>query len=449
MKHLSIARAIACLVILTMLALPGPVTKAFAAEKAQTFDLKKVSLLDIDIPPSSRYMVMAPHYAPGILTSKSPKDDNVKAYPKLKSDKPLYGHLLLGSSYTISDSRNKKMFFVLDESKGTGKGYDTITVDANFDNDLTNDKAVNIAKKSPLDFMNSGSRNNTLLFDSLKIKPQGQELTIWPLVVKYNNDMFRVGFFCENAYVGKIKLIGKTKDVLVTQSQCISIAFDSPATHIFFMNKDRYSSVVAGQYHLADGMYWTFAPSENGDKLAVNPYMGKLGKLKLSCGDLNVNASNVTLTSSASYLRVDANSGFLKDSTLTLPVGKYKISGVSLIAGDYDVRLANYSDDSTAAFPLEITADKTIDLDIKSLKAVFNAPAKDNVKIKNNSMYVSAYFCNPKLGVKLSSIQDKSKVVREVKSGNGTYKYYERLEPAVKIFDSTGKEIAQGKMPFG
>ena len=67
--------------------------------------------------------------------------------PKLASERPLYFRALLGKEGKAS------MLGVLDESGGTGTGYDIAYVDENMDNDLTNDTP----KKFPVPSVQTGS----------------------------------------------------------------------------------------------------------------------------------------------------------------------------------------------------------------------------------------------------------------------------------------------------
>ena len=56
--------------------------------------------------------------------------------PAYSSEKPLYAFVVLNEEAT------KVLKLVLDESRGTGNGYDTIHADLNLNGDLTDDRAV-------------------------------------------------------------------------------------------------------------------------------------------------------------------------------------------------------------------------------------------------------------------------------------------------------------------
>ncbi len=56
--------------------------------------------------------------------------------PSYRSQKPLYAFMVLDEAYT------KVLELVLDESEGTGKGYDTLYADFNLNGDLTDDEVI-------------------------------------------------------------------------------------------------------------------------------------------------------------------------------------------------------------------------------------------------------------------------------------------------------------------
>ncbi len=56
--------------------------------------------------------------------------------PVYASEKPLY------AAIAVNEAASKVLTLVFDESKGTGKGYDTLYADLNFNGDLTDDEAI-------------------------------------------------------------------------------------------------------------------------------------------------------------------------------------------------------------------------------------------------------------------------------------------------------------------
>ena len=71
----------------------------------------------------------------------------VKAYPAFVSKKPIYGSIHFNQDRKQPNS-GQIVYFAVDESQGTGKGYDRLYFDANGDLDLRNDPVVAAASAS-------------------------------------------------------------------------------------------------------------------------------------------------------------------------------------------------------------------------------------------------------------------------------------------------------------
>lgn len=74
---------------------------------------------------------------------------NVKAYPTFRSEKPLYGAVSFGGEYSKPGS-GYEFHFAIDESSGTGEGYDRLFLDLDRDLDLTNDQPVRAWDSPPV-----------------------------------------------------------------------------------------------------------------------------------------------------------------------------------------------------------------------------------------------------------------------------------------------------------
>jgi hypothetical protein len=83
----------------------------------------------------------------GLVRAQKPA--NLDKEPKAASDNPLYGQL--------GEATTNRFLFRLDESKGTGKGYDRLIVDLNQNRDLTDDPVVSLAPESVQPKVLSGS----------------------------------------------------------------------------------------------------------------------------------------------------------------------------------------------------------------------------------------------------------------------------------------------------
>lgn len=70
------------------------------------------------------------------LKAKEASIENLKKQPRYNSEKPLY------LTATLGNGNDAAFTFVLDESQGTGKGYDVLYADCNNNEDLTDEKPV-------------------------------------------------------------------------------------------------------------------------------------------------------------------------------------------------------------------------------------------------------------------------------------------------------------------
>ena len=94
----------------------------------------------------------------------------IKAYPAFKSNKPLFGEVYFSGKNVKGDSQSRYCF-TIDESAGTGKGYDTLYFDQDGDLDLTNDTKLMANPNPPSGaLLKYSSVKQQVCFDKLNIK---------------------------------------------------------------------------------------------------------------------------------------------------------------------------------------------------------------------------------------------------------------------------------------
>src|ERR1019366_6679086 len=94
----------------------------------------------------------------------------IKAYPAFASKKPIYGSIHLCQNRKRPDS-GQITYYAVDESQGTGKGYDRLYFDANGDLDLRNDPVVRPQSQPPEKArLNYGGVKAQVIFDFLEVK---------------------------------------------------------------------------------------------------------------------------------------------------------------------------------------------------------------------------------------------------------------------------------------
>jgi hypothetical protein len=105
-------------------------------------------------------------------------------------------------------------------------------------------------------------------------------------------------------------------------------------------------------------------------------------------------------------------------------------------------------------YAIQIRKDKPFVLDFSNKpEVVFASPAKDQTLKPGDTMRVAAVLTDPGLDIMIRGVNDTGRKQKEVyKLAEGKEHSYERplaLDPKVTITNSSGKQVAEGKMPFG
>ncbi|MBI9017083.1 MAG: hypothetical protein JEZ07_07480 [Phycisphaerae bacterium] len=432
-------KLLAAIVVFAFCALP-----VFAGSvDSQTFQPEKISAFDADIPANVKGYIMRGQYSQTQQPGNA-KDKDVKAYPEIKSDKAIFGFVILNA---------KKCSYVIDDTQG--KGYDKLIIDINADQDLTNDPVLKLDKKSP---RAKDSAPGSIHFKPFKLKADGYEISFSASAVPVpGRDLgtidtnapksYSLILVCQDAYKGNVLVNGKKIDVFYTQIGSMSDSFSGYSTALF-MSPEYDFQRLSGRMIL-DGKFLDFKLSSAGDKLTVDTYNGPMGQLKFSFDDKTPKVNYMTINcQDGKSIRIKPE--MFKNNFLELPVGQYLISSVGINLDHYQFGMTHIGQREPNS---TIIADKPLIVDLKKTMTVaFALPKEDviNLKAKEFDVKVSAYFFSPELSMRLSGIRDLSKLEREIKMSNGQmYKVYNTLQPEVKITDTSGKVIAQGQMPFG
>ena len=195
---------------LCVLALPGLAGRAFAAAedgKGEVFKLREVSVFEQSDDSFLRGQTGQ---------SQDQPFAEVKSYPAFASKKPVYGSVRFAADYGQTNG-GLLFYFAMDESQGTGKGYDRLYFDLNRDLDLRNDPVV-MPQRHPHDraSLRYSDIKQQVIFDPLSINfdfgPAGtRPVQIMPrlTVSVYDKEEYKqVTFVRTRLYEGDIKLGG-------------------------------------------------------------------------------------------------------------------------------------------------------------------------------------------------------------------------------------------------
>ncbi len=490
------------------------------AVKDATFDLKEVSVFDSGNAGQSFWRAM------NVRCSTEPFKE-VKAYPKLNSKRPLYGKLQF--SRTAGAKLEAPIYFVLDQSgespvvaeakkeekiaekkneKAVAKkraiarrpvvikpsSYDRLHIDANRDNDLTNDPVLKPMKDppwklipgnvGPMAFLASGRRppseKERMAFEPAAIDVDyGPGVGVRPFkvfpwfILTSNQETPTLRFAAATARKGTIK-IGKTEyDALLTQ-QVLTGRFDCPSASVQLRPKSpsaasvRYPSRPTETLMTLtnrDGEFYTLLATPPGDKLTVQIYRGPFGVFKVGPGDRKL--KDISFQGSfygrKAFITVGpgpANSDGKKMSECKLPVGNYYNFYLSIDYGGLQVAVgSNYQRQPGAAPPqgLQIRADKPFVLDFPNKPEIgFQSPPADKAVKLGATVRIATLLVDPKLGIMVRGLTDPTRKMKKTfmyrvgkEMKEHVYEVPFSYEPTITITDSSGKNVAEGVMPFG
>jgi len=160
---------------------------------------------------------------------REPQGD-VKAYPPLRSEKPLYGGFTCGS-----DRFGRRHFdFVIDESGDTGAGYDRLYVDVNGNRDLRDDRPVSGSREVPNQPKEGGT--SPVRFEVFAVPwDYGEGIGVRPfrmqaVLYRRREGDARLVVGGETVRLGRFTAGGRTFEALLSQSPAFSVRYDLPET---------------------------------------------------------------------------------------------------------------------------------------------------------------------------------------------------------------------------
>jgi hypothetical protein len=447
---------------------------AAAAEKPaqgreQTFPLEEVSVFDI--------IGQAGEFSLGQRVVCEERPDANAVYPPFASQHPLYGAVGFASPMGRQDPAALCRFAV-DESGGTGKGYDRLYFDLNRDRDLKNDGIVEVHKSPPPgEWMRlSGIKQQTCFANLAVPLPFGAEgqrpLEVMPRLLITDNGFNTLTFITTKAHRGHIEIGGQRYEVVLGHKYVVAGWFDQPWTGLHLVpgeNKPRPewwgADRLMGMHQIAGTLY-RFSATPAGDKLFARPYEGPWGTFELGPRGRNLDRLEMqgSLRSPTAAVAVGQASeerwpAFARQCKL--PVGDYQPDLMTIQFGKLRLEISNnYHSDGkprdTGSRPpiygIAIRADKPFVLDFSNQPSVLFASPARNYRIKTgDELMVKAVLVDPVLDTMIRGLEDTTRKRREM-GPDGKPRPYETnvsLDPNVVITRANGEVVAQGVMPFG
>jgi hypothetical protein len=439
---------------------PGQVRASSIPDTAVAYDLKEISAFDV--PVSVRpYFTLGPY-----AECRREPNEQVKRYPKFQSEHPLYGTLVIGAQ-ARHRAPGPSYQFALDESAGTGRGYDRLYFDRNRNADLTDDGYKTPAREAPQKdrFASSASMRANVWFDPLAVGVGASDssrppLEITPHLFIYDDDTRNralVFFVGTKAHEGTIRVGDQEFKAVLGHDNAISGWFDQPDTalHLLAVDNSRSAQVSWGggtqlsTLHRRGDTFYRFAAPPTGEKLFVWPYAGPFGTLEIGTGGRGIGRVSLTGSLISSEAAVSLTDGLgtpplPRARSFRLPVGDYSPYMLSLAYDSLQCHvMRNYHADGrprgrmqgqSQVYAIQIREDKPFVLDLSGKPQVLFALPARNQRVKlGGSLEVKAVLIDPALDIMFRFIMSRG----------------QSLDPKVTIQRADGEIVGEGAMPFG
>ncbi|MHC4165611.1 MAG: hypothetical protein ACYSWQ_01495 [Planctomycetota bacterium] len=402
----------------------------------------------------------------------------VKFYPEFNSDKPLYGKTTFDMSLVRYMSRDRSgidYYFAVDESAGTGKGYDRLYFDANHDLDLTNDRVLLPMKDPPKQLIREDIwQKNTVAFEYLefdlyrgpgKLSAQTKVIPLYRERSIFKTFEHDVSLFPPTVRKGKIKIGSEEFEAVLSQSLTITGTYASPIAYLDLGEEIHSRPLICGR-HNDDGMFYTFSTTVSGDKLKVTPYTGAFGFLGIGTG-----GSNIREGKAERGILLSENLAFnvakcpTVDGKLKVPVGDYAPIALTLHLGDISVEhgwLSSHPGDThnkPPKFDIRIRKNQLCVLNFGGKPdIIFRTPATNSRFKVGSEIKIETLVHDTLIGVSIAELEDteqkadiraKGRIPTEYQPARPReYQAIPSIDPIVTITNSLGELVARGNMPF-
>ena len=391
-----------------------------------------------------------------------------RTYPTFVSERPLYGEAELPAGATG---------FALDESGGTGKGYDVLYLDLDRDGDLTSEPPRRAMTNAPP----RGLRQSSSMVQRVRFQefPLGcdygddarRTVVVMPLlrIDDYDGDVYRnLSFFETTVRRGAFAANGVEYRVLLGLERAVGARLDGRRTTLKLapargsLNQDWWDGDELGAMHELGDTLYSFSVTPTGDQLTVHPYPGPFGVLEVAAGGrdvsrLGIKGSVRTMEWSALVGEKGRDHWGEFAPKKRLPVGDYLPVYVTVEFGELVIGISNnYHGDGKPrghaagerVYGIAIREDQPYAFDFSHPPEVmFASPARDLRIAPGEKLEVMAVLTDPVLDFMIRDLETRP-APRENRAGGGIEKLVS-LDPIVLITRADGEKVVTGVMPFG
>jgi hypothetical protein len=356
-------------------------------------------------------------------------DPNV-AYPAFTSGKPLYG--LLRVDMEFGEERSGTPYpFALDESAGTGTGYDRLYVDLNLNGNLADESPVTALKDPPASALITGDwiRQQTcfasVAFSSGSPTTGMHTMPTLPRLVIGDQGYITLAFVATKARKGEILMAGRRFSVTIVNSYPLGTRWDRPGTVVKLETRNGPTSLPSWwgadrllALHEFHETLWRLGTTPEGDQLIVEPYRGDFGTLQVGAARKLAWTKTVvgSLRGQDRAVAVGDNSDIIPKpvSSARIPVGRYTPAYLTVRYGPLliDVSENYHSDgkprqrDTPAAHNIDVRKDETFLLNFsRRADVLFTSPARSTRVKAGAELRVMAVLVDPKLDIMIRGLR--------------------------------------------
>jgi hypothetical protein len=435
---------------------PGQGKASTIPETAVAYDLKEILAFEVPDTVRNRFIT-------GVYTEcRSEPDPSVKRYPAFRSGKPLYGSFHIGG-VSAEYKSGYDYAFALDESAGTGCGYDRIYLDTNLNGDLTDDPCRAPMKDVPAQALFAIKTLRTqVCFETVAIRVTPEDspehrLEVMPRFMAYTDGPAYAMLVTTKAHTGAIRIGGIEFQAVLGHAPSIQGWFDHPNTGLLLIPTKPsagrpalpgYEGGLLKHMHRQGDTWYRCAATPNGDRLFVWPYQGPFGTLEIKSGGrparrISAGGSLGSKDATLSLTQRLGERNLPPSDSYRLPVGDYQPQSMSFSFDSLnclvlrnmhvDGRPRGRPLDDPSVYAIRIRENQPSVLDFSGKPQVlFALPAKDHRVKPGGSLEVKAVLIDPAFDI----------MFRSIRKGR-------QLDPKVVIKRANGEIVAEGTMPFG
>lgn len=355
-------------------------------------------------------------------------------YPAFASGQPLYGQVWVDNEWDRIGSGTRYPFAV-DESGGTGSGYDRLYLDLNHNGRLSDDTPL-----TPLSTLPSG-----MLFAAKSVAPPvwfqrvtfastdeagTHSLEVMPRLLIDKTGLNTVSFTTTTIRQGEIAIAGQRFRVKLLNANPLGTRWDRPWTTMKLETKapsgGRYtwlgSDRLIAVREMA-GSWWQFATTPGGNQLIVSPYRGAFGTVRT--GRAGWSLSRMTMTGSLLAKDKAVGIGYTDSGaeapvpSYEVPVGDYAVGMLSLQCGslrfslsdNYFAQMGGPRQDLPPAYPWKIRKDGVFPIQFsRKPQVVFASPAPGARLKPGDVLQIAPMLVDPKLNVLVRDLRRQTRI---------------------------------------